>query len=543
MRRPLWVLIAGLLAWGGGTAAAQAAPTIVTLGFDDGLVTQYANRDLLSSRALPATFYVNSGKVGGRGYMTWDQIAAMAADGHEIGGHTITHARLAGMAPAAQRTEICDDRTTLLARGLPALDFAYPFGSDDASANAIAQSCGYLSARTTRGIDFPTCDVCAETVPPRNAFSSRALQANASVTAAQLQLAVTNAQGTGGGWLQLVFHDICDGCDDYGVPAPTLATFFDWLVAQRAAGTLVVRTAAQVMQGTTPPPPPPPPADTTPPTVALTAPANGTVIADRQTPVTLSATAADAGGVARVEFLVNGAVVATDTTAPYSATFSPATVTGTSATIAARAVDAAGNAATSAGSTVQFPLPDTTPPTVALTAPANGTVIANPQTPVTLSATAADAGGVARVEFLVNGAVVATDTTAPYSATFSPATVTGTSATIAARAVDAAGNTATSAVSTVRILRPDTTKPTVTLTSPANGASVASPITIKATASDNVGVTAVRFLVDGTVRVTDTTAPYSATGALTRGVRSIAVEAVDAAGNTTRSPAISVRIR
>ena len=57
----------------------------------------------------------------------------------------------------------------------------------------------------------------------------------------------------------------------------------------------------------------------------------------------------------------------------------------------------------------------------------------------------------------------------------------------------------------------DTIAPTVSITSPANGATVPrkSTITITATASDNVGVTRVEFLVDGALQCTDTTAPYS----------------------------------
>jgi len=57
----------------------------------------------------------------------------------------------------------------------------------------------------------------------------------------------------------------------------------------------------------------------------------------------------------------------------------------------------------------------------------------------------------------------------------------------------------------------DSVAPTVSITSPANGAIVArrSTITITATASDNVGVTRVEFLVDGALQCTDTTAPYS----------------------------------
>lgn len=57
----------------------------------------------------------------------------------------------------------------------------------------------------------------------------------------------------------------------------------------------------------------------------------------------------------------------------------------------------------------------------------------------------------------------------------------------------------------------DTTPPTVSITSPANGATVArkGTVTISATASDNVGVTRVDFLVNGAVQCTDTIAPYN----------------------------------
>jgi peptidoglycan/xylan/chitin deacetylase (PgdA/CDA1 family) len=59
---------------------------------------------------------------------------------------------------------------------------------------------------------------------------------------------------------------------------------------------------------------------------------------------------------------------------------------------------------------------------------------------VTLRADASDDRGVARVEFLVDGAVVGRDASAPYAFDWSPAAAPGATATIAARAVDVAGN-------------------------------------------------------------------------------------------------------
>jgi hypothetical protein len=82
-------------------------------------------------------------------------------------------------------------------------------------------------------------------------------------------------------------------------------------------------------------------ADTTPPSVRITAPAPGAVIAGDQM------LTADVGGEpARVDFLVGQTVVATDTTEPFAVQWDSTSVPDGRRTLRARAVDAAGNAAT-----------------------------------------------------------------------------------------------------------------------------------------------------------------------------------------------------
>lgn len=56
---------------------------------------------------------------------------------------------------------------------------------------------------------------------------------------------------------------------------------------------------------------------------------------------------------------------------------------------------------------------------------------------------------------------------------------------------------------------PDMTPPTVSITAPAAGTMVAGTVPINATATDNIGVEKVEFYVDGTLKGTDTTSPYS----------------------------------
>jgi glucose/arabinose dehydrogenase len=82
--------------------------------------------------------------------------------------------------------------------------------------------------------------------------------------------------------------------------------------------------------------------DTIPPTVSITNPANGAIVARRST-VTITATASDNVGVTRVEFLINGAVQCTDTTAPYSCNWNVPNTRNATYQLQARAFDQAGN--------------------------------------------------------------------------------------------------------------------------------------------------------------------------------------------------------
>ncbi len=106
------------------------------------------------------------------------------------------------------------------------------------------------------------------------------------------------------------------------------------------------------------------PGDTTPPTVNVTAPAAGATLTGT---VTLAASASDNVGVSRVEFLVDGSVVGSDSAAPYELAWNSASVGNGSHTIGARAFDAAGNAATDNDTGVTTSNSTTTPTTVTFT--------------------------------------------------------------------------------------------------------------------------------------------------------------------------------
>lgn len=91
----------------------------------------------------------------------------------------------------------------------------------------------------------------------------------------------------------------------------------------------------------------------------------------------------------------------------------------------------------------------------------------------------------------------------------------------------------------------DITPPTVSIVSLANGATiVAGLITLRAEASDDIGVTRVAFYVDGKLLGSDPSAPYSMNWNAKKllGTHTLTAVAYDAAGNSTVSAPVTITI-
>lgn len=180
----------------------------------------------------------------------------------------------------------------------------------------------------------------------------------------------------------------------------------------------------------------PPPTDGTPPVITGFTPVDGTAVTGT---VSLTASATDNVALQRVEFLINGAIVATDTTTPYAVSWNSATVANGTAAYSVRAVDFAGNAAVSTVNQLTISNVNDAAPAVSFNqppTPSQGSTVSNL---VSLEATATDDIGVARVDFLVNGSVVGSSTVAPYATTWNSLLTPDGSVTITAKAYDTSG--------------------------------------------------------------------------------------------------------
>jgi peptidoglycan/xylan/chitin deacetylase (PgdA/CDA1 family) len=315
----------------------------VSLTFDDGRQTQYSARDTLRVHGIRGTFYVNSGLVGSTTsdwHMTWSQLHDLAADGNEVTGHSLTHAHLTQLSASDLQHEVCDDRTNLLNQGFsPVISFAYPYAEYNDAVESMVQQCGYWSARWVGGIRASNCGDCAfaEPIPPLDRWVLRTPpDIDPSTTLATMEGYVTQAENNGGGWVIIVIHSVCDGCDSLSVSLAQLTAFLDWLQPRAANGT-VVETVGQVMSGVGAPPPV---ADTTPPVTTIAC--NGTTCSKSQyrSAVTVTLSATDAGsGVASTRYTTDGSTPTATNGTTYTGPF---TVSATT-TVKFYSTDKAGN--------------------------------------------------------------------------------------------------------------------------------------------------------------------------------------------------------
>ncbi len=180
--------------------------------------------------------------------------------------------------------------------------------------------------------------------------------------------------------------------------------------------------------------------------------------------------------------------------------------------------------------------PDTTPPTVSITAPANGATVSGT---TSVTASASDNVGVSKVEFYLDGALQSTDTASPYAWSWNTTTATNGAHTLTSMAYDAAGNSATSAAVNVTVNNvADTTPPTA----PANLSATAGKRKISlswSASTDNVGVTGYQVWRASSAAgpfsqiATTTSTTYTNSGLASRSTWYYYVTATDAAGNVS----------
>jgi subtilisin family serine protease len=183
---------------------------------------------------------------------------------------------------------------------------------------------------------------------------------------------------------------------------------------------------------------------------------------------------------------------------------------------------------------------DVTPPAVNFVAPESGVPVSD-TTSVQVSAT--DNLAVASVSLSVDGAVIGTDATAPYTFAWNTIAETDGTHTLTATALDAGGNAASTTISVTVSNASDTAPPTISIVSPTNGARISNAVSVLVSTTDQVGVVKVDLYVDGRLTASSTSSPFTTRWNARKaraGAHSLQCKAYDAAGNTGVSAIFTV---
>jgi len=213
------------------------ASGFVSIDFDDGYQSMYDNGlPIFDAAGIRTTQYIITGNtlggtivnpdlgpvgVGNDGYVTWDEVQTMAANGHEIGAHTRTHQSLSTLCQVPDcavadtlTNEINGSKADLIAQGLNPLTFAYPYGDygyPNSTIGLAVQNAGFLGARDSdTGYNGPNSG--NGDVMPFYLWSEAGetdLNTTLDTLTGYIDYAVANRL-----WLILLFHRVDDNSPD-----------------------------------------------------------------------------------------------------------------------------------------------------------------------------------------------------------------------------------------------------------------------------------------------------------------------------------------
>ncbi len=136
----------------------------VVIHFDDGYEDNYTNAfPWLKKYHFPAMEFLVSDKVGTPGFLTWDQVREMDAQGFKAGAHTRHHVYLPDVSPDVVRDEIFGSKKIIEEHLGHRIDyFCYPSGGFTEQVQGVVQEAGFKAAVTTnRGQDRLNRDLFA----------------------------------------------------------------------------------------------------------------------------------------------------------------------------------------------------------------------------------------------------------------------------------------------------------------------------------------------------------------------------------------------
>jgi peptidoglycan/xylan/chitin deacetylase (PgdA/CDA1 family) len=200
---------------------------MVTFSFDDSWLSQYTGAlPVLQTAGYKGTFYLTTEPLvqAWDDFMTPAQVQDIAAKGHEIAGHTVTHPHLPQLSQTQINNEIKNSKTYLESlTGKTVSSLAYPYGELNATVKTLTQQAGYSSGR---GVSEDALNTAAS---DKYDLKSSCILNNTSLASikAQIDKAKANKQ-----WYILCMHEVRTLNDPYAITVAQFQQIVDYVKSQ-----------------------------------------------------------------------------------------------------------------------------------------------------------------------------------------------------------------------------------------------------------------------------------------------------------------------
>lgn len=243
-----------------GFVNANDADTIFTFTFHDTFVDGKEMAEHLDQCNWKGTWYISALRLCLHpDYLQREDVNELFLNGHQVGGHGLSHAKSFDLSPEQLELQFCCNRELLKQYKWRPTTMAYPHGQYNHTIRRMAQHCGNCNALHVGGLkatesclDCPT----AESIPPEDKWKIKSYSVRGTDTLEDLVERVERAMddtSMSKKWVVFNFHKLCDPddakCTSYThyTLKSVFSRFVQFLKGQESAGNVSIKTVKSVM--------------------------------------------------------------------------------------------------------------------------------------------------------------------------------------------------------------------------------------------------------------------------------------------------------